>query len=115
MDISVRQGSIESTETDTLIVNLFEGVASPGGATGAVDRAMGGAISNVIAGGDFRGKAGQVLTLYPRGDLPAQRVLVAGLGDPRDFDLEGVRLAAAAAIKKTQQLGSWRGHRKVAC
>jgi len=106
MDILVSQGSIESAEADTLIVNLFDGVTSPGGATGAVDRAMGGAISNVIARGDFRGKAGQVLALYPGGDLPAHRVLVTGLGEPSDFDLEGVRQAAAAAIKKARQLGS---------
>ena len=50
MDIQVVQGSITDIKSDALVVNLFEGVTSPGGATGAVDRALGGAISEAISG-----------------------------------------------------------------
>ena len=76
MDIKVEQGSIEASAADTLIVNLFEGVTTPGGATGALDRALGGAISDLIAGGDLKGKAGEVAVLYPRGAVGARRVLI---------------------------------------
>ncbi|MFN3334964.1 MAG: leucyl aminopeptidase, partial [Caldilinea sp.] len=58
MQFSVTQGNIATTAADCIVVNLFEGVASPGGATGAVDAALGGAIRNLIAAGDFDGKAG---------------------------------------------------------
>ncbi len=100
MNIAVAQGTIQTFLADTIIVNLFEGVTTPGGATGAVNNVLGGAISELIQNGDFTGKAGECVVLYPRGAIPAKRVLVAGLGEARDFDLDGVRGAAASAIRK---------------
>lgn len=104
MKLDVRAGSIQSAEADTIIVNLFKGVVRPAGATGAVDQALGGAISELIASGDFSGKLGEVGVFYPRGLINARRVLVTGLGEQEKFDLEQVRKAAAAAIKKAQEL-----------
>ncbi len=105
MKILLEQGSIQSYPADVIIVNLFKGVTSPGGATGAVDKALGGAISELIRAGDLSGAAGEVAFLYPRGAIPAQRVLVVGLGESRDFDLEVVRKAAASVIQRARQLG----------
>ncbi len=106
MKIQVEQGSIEASTADTIIVNLFDDVTVPAGATGAMDQALGGAISDLIAGGDFKGKAGDVAVMYPQGTLGARRVLVVGLGKRDDFDLEGVRRASAAAIKRAQALNA---------
>lgn len=106
MEIQVIQGDIQTVKVDTIIVNLFEGVTAPSGATGAVDQALDGAISDLIAGGDFKGKAGEVAVLYPRGALAARRVLVAGLGKAESFDLEAVRNASAAAAKKARDLSA---------
>ena len=100
MNISVTQGKIQDSQANTIIVNLFESVLVPGGATGAVDRALGGAIRELIDLGDLSGKLGEVSVLYPRGAIPAQRVLVAGLGESARMDLETVRKAAAAAIRR---------------
>jgi leucyl aminopeptidase len=104
MNLTVKQGSIQSSSADTIIVNLFEGVTTPGGATGAVDQALDGAISDLIAGGDFSGKAEDVAVLYPRGAIAARRVLVVGLGDRQKFNLEIARRAAAAAIRRARDL-----------
>jgi len=104
MDVSVSQGSIQNSDADTLVVNLFQGVTEPGGATGAVDGALEGAIRELIGGGDFQGKEGEVAVLYPRGAIPARRVLVVGLGERESFSREKVRRAAAAAIKKARDL-----------
>jgi leucyl aminopeptidase len=106
MKVSVTQGSIQESTADTLIVNLFDDVTNPGGATGAVDKALNGAISELIANGDFTGKAGKVGIVYPRGAITARRVLVVGLGNRDDFDLEGVRKAAAAGIKRARDLNA---------
>ncbi len=106
MEIHVQQGSIESSKADTIIVNLFEGVTTPGGATGAVDKALDGAISDLIAGGDLKGKAGEVAVLYPRGAIAARRVLVVGLGQAESFDLEGIRRASAAAVRRARDLNA---------
>ena len=81
MEIEIKQGSIQSAEADTIVVNLFEGVTSPAGATGAVNQALQGAIQELIEAGDLSGKAGEVITLYTRGAIPARRVLVVGLGN----------------------------------
>ena len=104
MKVNVTQGNILEHNVDTIIVNLFEGVTTPGGATGVVDKALDGAISELIANGDLSGKADEVRVLYPRGAIPAKRVLVVGLGRRETFDLEGVRQAAAAASKRARQL-----------
>ncbi|MFO7680994.1 MAG: leucyl aminopeptidase [Chloroflexota bacterium] len=106
MNVQVQQGSIQENTADTIIVNLFEGVTTPGGATGAVDQALNGAISELIASGDLTGKAGEVAVLYPRGLIPAKRVLVAGMGERENYDLEGVRQTAAAAMQRARDLNA---------
>ncbi|NJN98203.1 MAG: leucyl aminopeptidase [Anaerolineales bacterium] len=106
MNITIQQGGIQAVAADAIIVNLFQGVTAPSGATGAVDQALGGAISELIAAGDVRGKAGETVVLYPRGAVPARRVIVVGLGKPDKFDLEAVREAAGAAIKQAQKVGA---------
>jgi leucyl aminopeptidase len=106
MDVKCQQGSIQDSQADTIIVNLFEGVTQPGGATGAVDRALGGAISEMIANGDIQGKVKEVGVLYPRGAIPARRVLVVGLGKAGEFDLEAVRRAASTAMRRARELNA---------
>lgn len=106
MEIQLKQGNVVDVEADLVVVNLFQGVTAPGGATGAVDRALAGAISDVISRGDFLGKAGETLVLYSRGALPAPRVLVVGLGEAGKFDLQGVCNAAATAARKARDLGA---------
>jgi len=105
MEIQVMAGSIQSVEDDLIVVNLFEGVEMPEGATGAVDQAMSGAIRELIADGDFQGKRGEIVVLYPRGAIPASRVIVVGLGPQEGFTLDSVRHAAAAAARKARDLG----------
>ena len=39
--VTTMRGDIARIQSDAAIVNLFEGVDRPGGATGAVDRALG--------------------------------------------------------------------------
>jgi len=105
MDVVVRQGNIIEQPADLLVVNLFEGVTEPGGATGAVDRALNGAIREVIATGDFKGKRDSSVVLYTRGALPAPRVLVVGLGPAEKFDAGQARRAAAVAARRARDLG----------
>ncbi len=104
MNVEVQQGNVVKIETDALVVNLFKGVTHPGGATGAVDNALNGAISELIASGDIDGSLGQTAVLYPRGTMPAKRVIVVGLGEQEKFNLEAVRKAAAAAAKEAREV-----------
>lgn len=105
MEVQVVAGGIQSAKDELIVVNLFEGVDKPGGATGAVDQALSGAISEVIASGDFCGKQGEVAVLYSRGALPASRVAIVGLGPQDQLTLQVVREAAAVAARKARDLG----------
>ena len=105
MKLTVRQGEIQNTRDDAIVVNLFQG-APPGGATGAVDEALGGLIGRIVRSGDFTGELNKTLLLYPEaGSVRATRVLVVGLGKQQDFDLERARQAAGTAARKLQALG----------
>ncbi len=103
MNITIQHGNILDVQADLLIVNLFEGVQAPGGATGAVDKALDGAIRQVIALGECTGKLGETTLLYTLGRLPTPRVLVVGLGPAAEFDRHQARVAAAKAIRAAQQ------------
>ncbi|MCC7366605.1 MAG: leucyl aminopeptidase [Dehalococcoidia bacterium] len=105
MDVRVAAGDLAQHEADVLVVNLFEGVTSPGGGTGAVDQSLGGAISSLIAMGDIRGKAGELTMLHTFGKLRAPRVLVAGLGKEKDFDLDAVRNLSANVVRHLRKPG----------
>ncbi|MFQ5595642.1 MAG: leucyl aminopeptidase, partial [Anaerolineae bacterium] len=63
------------------------------------------AITDLIAGGDIKGKLGETAVLYSRGAMPAPRVIIVGLGKSEGFDLEGVRKASAAAARRAGELG----------
>ena len=108
MNVTVTQGDLAAQAADTLIVNLFEGAAKPGGAAAALDRALAGALRDLMAAGDLTGKLNTVVTVYPRGALAAQRVLVAGLGPAAGFTAEKARAAVATAIQKARDLGARR-------
>ena len=91
MNVNVIQGNIAEREDAAIVVNLFEGVSQPGGATGAVDSALDGAITDLIGEGDVSGKRGENTLIYSLGQLPARRVVVAGLGKRSDFDTDVAR------------------------
>lgn len=109
MDISVANGNVAEHRTDALIVNLFQGVTSPGGATGAVDHSLGGLISHLISEGEIKGKAGE-LTLIHTPDTAYRnfgpsRVLIAGLGEAGVFDLASIRALSAEVVRRLERSG----------
>lgn len=91
MEVRVVRGDITQHTADAIVVNLFEGVTSPSGATGAVDQALGGAISQLISDGDIKGKLGETTVVHTFGKLPTRRVVVVGLGKAASFDLDRIR------------------------
>ena len=105
MKITVDIADITRVETPALIVNLFKGVTKPGGATGAVDRAMDGAISNLIEDGEITGKQGEMTLLHTMGKIGPSRVVVAGLGAQGDFNTEVVRRVSAEAVRFLRRRG----------
>jgi len=108
MHVKVVTGDITEIEADASIVNLFEGVGQPGGATGAVDRALDGAISRLIESGEIKGKLGDVALIHTLGRMRTARVVVAGLGKQPEFDLDKVRQVVAEACRFLRKKGARR-------
>ena len=91
MELRLTVGDILEAEPDCLVVNLFQGVKEPAGAVGAVDRAMGGAITALIADGDVTGKAGELTLVHTQGKIQTKRVVVAGLGAQEKISTDALR------------------------
>ena len=109
MDIQVISGKIRDVKADAVIVSLLDWETNDKpltGAVGAVDDAMGGAIRELVASGDLKGKLNQTAVLYPRGAIQAERVIVVGIGKAQDLTLDKVRQAAGTAAKKARDLNS---------
>lgn len=110
LKLEIMRGDIARIASDTAIVNLFDGVKTPGGATGAVDRALGGLISDLIADGEITGKKGNnVLIHTPKGrygDFGPKRVLVMGLGPSSAFGLADVREIAAVGANRLKGIAA---------
>jgi leucyl aminopeptidase len=108
MQFQAIQKSATQAKCDVLVVNLFEGLKEPGGATAAVDRAVGGAITALIEREKFEGKIGQVTDLTPCGGVPAARIVIVGLGKQEDFDSDKIRRASSAAARRARDLAAKR-------
>ncbi len=108
MDIRVVVGDVARFRGDALVVNLFEGVQTPGGATAAVDGALSGAIRTLIQAGEATGKWGEQTLVHTLGKVPVGRVLVMGLGKKEQFTLDRVRIVSAEAAKRLRKIGARR-------
>jgi leucyl aminopeptidase len=104
MKIELFVGNILRHKADMVVVNLFEGAKTPGGATGAVDAAIGGAITAAIRDGDFQGKWGETLLLRPGRGIASPRVLVLGLGKKEKFTPDLVRQSALPVMRVAKKL-----------
>ena len=106
MRINVVSGNIAERDDPAIVVNLFDGVTRPGGATGTVDNALDGAISDLIEQGDITGKKGENVLIYSLGKLSSKRVIVAGLGKKEDFDANAAREVHAGVARFVRSIGA---------
>jgi len=104
MEIKAVVGDIAQIEADAIVVNLFEGVEQPGGATAAVDKALDGAITSLISRGGSKGKFGEVSIVHTLGKLPAGMVAIAGLGKRQDFNVDKIRGVAGEFCRALRKL-----------
>jgi leucyl aminopeptidase len=101
--ISVNKGKLADAEGEATILALFEGRELAGPAL-QIDTKSNGLISELIGSHDFEAKPSQVSVIYSRGSLPAKRIVLVGLGEYNEFNLEKLRAAFAKAMQHLRTL-----------
>ncbi|GAP63557.1 hypothetical protein ARMA_1980 [Ardenticatena maritima] len=98
LKLVVAHGSITDAPATALVVNHVQG-AAVGGAAGYVDDRLGGVISALVQQGSLTGARATVFPVPTLGRLPADVVLVAGLGTLEEFAVsEQERLQIVQAV-----------------
>ncbi|MDY6916660.1 MAG: leucyl aminopeptidase [Chloroflexota bacterium] len=108
MNVRVVSGDITGIKADAIIVNLFEGVTTPAGATGAVDKALGGLITRLIADGEIKGKLSEMTLIHTVNKLASPRVIVAGIGKEGELSPLKIRGVAAEACRFARKASAGR-------
>ena len=105
MEFSIKSGSPEKQRTGCVVVGVFDGRKLSTSAQ-AIDGASRHYLSEVLRRGDLDGKLGATLLLHSVPQIPADRVLLVGLGRERDFNEAAYRTALAAATKALRSTGA---------
>jgi leucyl aminopeptidase len=101
MDFKVKRGEPLKQKTPCLVLSAFEGkLRTP--LLKELDQILEGAITRAVRDKEFSGKQKETLLLHPGKRLPAERVLLVGLGKEKGAGLERLRQAAGAAANFLQ-------------
>jgi leucyl aminopeptidase len=106
MKIDLGTGPLTAAGADVLVVERYAGETRLLPDTARVDRALGGLLGRALAEERFDAKVGETTHLHAEGRLGAKRVLVVGMGAPREGTAESVRRAASAAVRRARELGA---------
>jgi leucyl aminopeptidase len=105
VEIKVVAGDIAKTKADAIIVPFFEGMERPEGDIATIDKALDGAISQLISQGEIKGKLNEIAIIHSLSKLPAARLVIAGLGKQQELSQDKVRGAIAEACRLLRQKG----------
>ena len=105
MEIKVIAGDITKIEAGAIIVNYFEGMERLDGDITIIDKALDGAIAQLITQGEIKGKLSEVTIIHSLGKLPAARVVIAGLGKQPELYQDKVRGVVAETCRLLRQKG----------
>jgi hypothetical protein len=105
IDIHLAHGSITQVDSRAIVLGLFKGV-TPSGAAGAIDKQLGGVITDFTERRMIAANIGEVFIMPAnRYRMGAEMVVFAGLGAFDDFNEEVLRIAAenvARALARTK-------------
>ena len=99
MDYSIKTGDPAQLRTACLILGVYSRRKLTPLAE-QVDKASKGHLSRLLARGDMDGNSGQQLMVYDVHGVAADRILLVGLGKPRELTLKGYTDALTAAVKQ---------------
>ncbi len=97
MNIELTTDGLTAVPADLLAVGIRAGDPAKDATVRELDRALGGALSKLLADEDFKGKLGESVVMHTTGRIKAGRVLVYGLGKDKPGANEARALATRAA------------------
>jgi leucyl aminopeptidase len=111
MDLALETRKPSEARADVLVLGRYADEGRVPAEVVAVDRALGGLLTKVLQSEKFESKPGQISYVHTGGKIPAERVLVVGLGPHRRGektrgDAEPLRRAAAAAVRRARDLNA---------
>lgn len=104
MNITVGAGDYLTHACPALIVGCYEDRASDDRVV-ALDSALAGAIALLVNDREFVGKLNKVKLIHTCGRLPAERILLVGLGRKETLTIELLRQAAGTAARTLSAAG----------
>jgi leucyl aminopeptidase len=108
MNFTFTTGDLSLTPGQLLVIPLFDSdFATPANRAGAlaqVDEKLEGLLLEAATQEGFKGRWDQSLVLHTHGKLKATRVVLLGLGAPKKFTVELLRLQAGKAAKTANRL-----------
>ena len=113
MDIQLTSKAVQNIACDALVVGAARTKTGQGtkgvmlGETArTVDDILDGLINSICADGEFKGKLGEMITVYTLGKLAAKRVVLIGLGSQESLTTGALRRASAIAARHLQKTGA---------
>ncbi|TKS60496.1 MAG: leucyl aminopeptidase [Nitrospira sp.] len=103
MRVHTKQGRVESEATDALVLMHCEGEAFSKRDAAALDKSLGGALTELLQSKEFEGKANEAVLFHTQGKVPAKRLILVGLGKKKDVGLDQIRQAMGHAAKRVRQ------------
>ena len=103
MHVDVKAGLATTEKTEVLALLLCEDDTLLGQDAASIDKAMEGALSDLVKSKEFEGKAAELVLLHTQQKMPAKRVLLVGLGKKAALGLDTIRQAMGYAVKRVRQ------------
>jgi leucyl aminopeptidase len=98
--------AVVTLECDLLAVPVEQENFSKNSIFAALDGRLEGLLTRLAGEERFQGKPGQSLTVHTHGKVGAQRVMLAGMGRPADFDAAELRHIAARAARAARSVSA---------
>src|SRR5260370_12840916 len=100
----------EKAEADALILPIYEGQSKLPTEAVSLDKKLKGAISQLLADREFRGKFMELVPVHNLSTLPSKWTVLVGVGKSEELDMVRLRNALQSAGRVLRK----RGHRRVA-
>jgi leucyl aminopeptidase len=103
MKVSTIISDLEKIDAPIIILGAVEN-AKDDSLVGKDKGSLGKVLKEIIDLEDFKGESGELLFTYTRGELPAKRLLLVGLGKEKELKAEDIRKALGNASRKARDL-----------